>query len=67
MTVPNNVNSQVDVEAGNVNTPPPTHQEVTLVIDPISKPVAFIKDVGNGIGKGFKSFGKKLKKAFKRK
>lgn len=39
-------------------------ETVTIVIDPISKPLAFAKDVGKAIDKGFKTMGSKIKKAF---
>jgi hypothetical protein len=45
--------------------------KITVVIDPVSKPVGLIKDIAKGIdngfktvGNGFKQFGNKLKKAF---
>lgn len=51
---------------------PAVPDKVTIVIDPISKPLGLAKDIvkgmekgGKEIEKGFKKLGKDIKKAFK--
>jgi hypothetical protein len=39
-------------------------KEVVLIIDPISKPVAFLKGIGNGIANGTKKAASAIKRAF---
>lgn len=50
---------------------PPVPEKITIVIDPISKPLGLAKDIAKGIergakeiDKGFKKAGKEIKKAF---
>jgi hypothetical protein len=64
MKGPNGLNSDVSIKPGSDQ---PIPDKITIVIDPISKPIGLIKDVGNGIAKGFKTLGNKIKRAFKRK
>lgn len=51
---------------------PAVPEKVTIVIDPVSKPVGLVKDIAKGIEKigkdiekSAKQTGKKIKKAFK--
>ena len=45
--------------------PPIIPDKVTVVIDPVSKPVGLIKDVTNTVVKGGKKTVKAIKKVFK--
>ena len=47
-----------------IEVPKDTPDKVTLVIDPISKPLEYVKKATDAIGNGFKKMGQGIKKAF---
>jgi len=47
-----------------IEAPKDSPDKVTLVIDPISKPLQYAEQAINAIGNGFKKMGQGIKKAF---